>query len=186
MGWTILGYVVLGVVLLAAVYFIAAYNSFISLRNKFEEANATVDVYCKKRYDLIPNLVETVKGYAKHEEQTFTKVVEARANAMQSKTSAESQANETALEGALKSLFAIAENYPDLKANQGFLDLQSQLSGIESEIASARKYYNAIVKNFNTKTQTIPSSIVASICKFEKQPYYEVMEEERQNVKVSF
>lgn len=186
MGWTILGYVVLGVILLAAVYFIAAYNGFIGLRNKYEEAYATVDVYCKKRYDLIPNLVETVKGYAKHEEQTFMNVVQARAKAMQSKTVAESQVNETALDGALKSLFALAENYPDLKANQGFLDLQAQLSSIEGEIASARKYYNAIVKNFNTRTQTIPSSIVAAICKFEKQPYYEVAEQERENVKVSF
>ncbi|MGI6505831.1 MAG: LemA family protein [Clostridia bacterium] len=186
MGWMIFGYVILGVILLVAVYFIATYNAFIRLRNKYEEAFAAIDVFCKKRYDLIPNLIETIKGYAKHEEQTFVKVVEARAKAMQSKTIAESQANETALEGALKSLFALAENYPDLKANQGFLDLQAQLTTIEGELAGSRRYYNAIVQSFNTKTQTIPSSFVASICKFEKQPYYEVAEEARENVKVSF
>ena len=134
MGWMIFGYVILGVILLVAVYFIATYNAFIRLRNKYEEAFAAIDVFCKKRYDLIPNLIETIKGYAKHEEQTFVKVVEARAKAMQSKTIAESQANETALEGALKSLFALAENYPDLKANQGFLDLQAQLTTIEESL----------------------------------------------------
>lgn len=184
MGW-VTG-IVLALILLGAVYFIATYNKFIGFRNKYEEAFATVDVYSKKRYDLIPNLVETVKGYAKHEEQTFTRVVEARAKAMQSKTIEESQANEKAFENTLKSLFALAESYPELKANQGFLDLQAQLTNIEGEIANARKYYNAVVKSFNTLVQTIPSSIVAAISKFEKQPYYVIEQVERENVKVSF
>jgi LemA protein len=186
MGWTIFGFVVLGIAVIAALYFAVTYNRFMSLRNRYEEAFATVDVYCKKRYDLIPNLVETVKGYAAYEEKTLMSVITARSNAMNSKGIAEQQKNDAALEGALKSLFALAESYPELKANQGFLDLQSKLSEIEAEIAESRKYYNAVIKTYNTSVETIPSSIIAGWCRFEKQPYYEIVEAARENVKVSF
>ena len=146
-----------------------------------------MDVYMKKRFDLIPNLVETVKGYAAHEKETLEKVIAAR-NSIQSATTVEEKmARENVLQGTLKSLFAVAEAYPDLKANTNFLDLQDQLKSVEEDIANSRKYYNAVVKQFNTKCETFPSNIVASIFHFERKPMFEVNSaEERQNVEVKF
>lgn len=175
------------VVAVLVIWVIAAYNGFVKLRNMVEEAFATMDVYLKKRYDLIPNLVETVKGYATHESGTLEKVVQARNMAAGATNIEDKIQGENALQGTLKSLFAIAESYPDLKANTNFLDLQSQLQRIEDEIANSRKYYNAIVKEFNTKTEMFPSNLIAGMFHFVRKPLFEVQDEtERQNVKVQF
>ena len=146
-----------------------------------------MDVYLKKRFDLIPNLVETVKAYAEHEKDTLDNVTKARTAVMDSATPEEKMANESALSGTLKSLFAVSENYPDLKANQNFLDMQEQLQKVEEDIANSRKYYNAVVKELNTKTEQFPTNIIASMFHFTKRPMFEVGgEEERQNVNVEF
>ena len=176
-----------GALLIIIIWIIASYNGFVKLKNSIEEAFSTMDVYLKKRYDLIPNLVETVKGYAKHESETLEKVIAARNFAAGAKNVEEKLQGENMLAGTLKSLFAVAESYPDLKANTNFMDLQGQLKSLEDEIASSRKYYNAVVKTYNTKREVFPSVIIAGLFKFEKKPLFEVnSEEERQNVKVQF
>ena len=186
MGGGLIG-IIIGVILLGiALYVITTYNTFIKMKNKIEEALATIEAYLKKRYDLIPNLVETVKGYAKHEKQTFTEVIEARNKVMTAVGFDEMSKSENALKGTLKSLFALAESYPELKANQNFLDLQAQLTKVEDDILQSRKYYNGVVKSFNTKIETFPNSIVATAFKFEKREYYRITKEAKQNVKVSF
>jgi LemA protein len=182
MPWIIVG----AVVLILVIWFIAAYNRFVSLRNRVEEAFSTMDVYLKKRYDLVPNLVETVKGYAKHESSTFENIVKARNMAMGAQTMEERAQGENMLTGTLKSLFALAENYPELKANQNFLELQGQLSSIENDIMNSRKYYNAIVREFNIARESFPSVIVANMMHLEKKTMFEIEEAERQNVKVQF
>ncbi|MDC7221128.1 MAG: LemA family protein [Spirochaetales bacterium] len=174
------------VVVILVVFFISSYNGFVKLRNKCEEAFATMDAYLKKRWDLIPNLVETVKGYASHEQETLEKVIEARNKAMGSQNISELQANENALASGLKSIFVLSESYPDLKANEGFVNLQNQLQTLENDILQSRKYYNAIVKSFNTKRELFPQSLVAGMMNLEKKDYFEVEESERANVKVSF
>ena len=179
-------YILLGVAVLLILWVIGTYNGLIKLRNLKDEAFATMDVYLKKRYDLVPNLVETVKGYAAHEKQTLQQVVEARSRAMNAGTVEERQAGENALTGTLKSLFALAENYPDLKANTGFLDLQRQLQKVEEDIAQSRKYYNAVVKDFNTRIQLFPISLVAGSLGFSKATYFEIETGERDNVQVRF
>lgn len=183
----IIGIIIAVIVLIIAIWAITGYNGFIKSKNNVEESFATMDVYLKKRYDLIPNLVETVKGYAAHEQETLTRVIAAR-NAAQGAGSIEEKiAGENALTGTLRSLFALAESYPDLKANASFLDLQNQLKQAEEDIANARKYYNAVVKIFNNKCEMFPSSILAGIFHFQKKPMFEVDNaEERQNVKVEF
>ena len=183
--------VLLGLILIPGIgvilWGVAAYNGFITLRNKIEEAFSTMDVYLKKRFDLIPNLVETVKGYASHEKTTFENVTRARTMAMNANSAEERIQGEGMLTNTLKSLFAVAESYPELKANQNFLDLQQQLQGIETEIANSRRYYNAVVRDYNTKREVFPSVLVASLFSFGKKPLFEVSgEEERENVKVSF
>ena len=179
--------IALGILILLVLIFVVLYNGFIRLKNDCDEAFATMDVYLKKRYDLIPNLVETVKGYAVHESQTLEQVVAARNMAQSAATPEAKIAGENALQGTLKSLFAIAESYPDLKANENFLDLSDQLKAVEEDIANARKYYNAVVKQFNTKCEVFPSNLIASMFRFEKKPMFEVSAAEgRENVKVSF
>ncbi len=183
--------IVIGIVafllLLFAIWYISAYNKLIKKRNVLEEAWATIDVYLKKRYDLIPNLVNTVKGYASHEKETFQKVTEARAMAMSATTPAEKVEADRAFTNVLRSFNRVTENYPQLKANTNFMDLQNQLKTIENELAQARKYYNATSRDFNTKIQSFPSNIVAKKMKLEKQPYFELdSEEEKKNVTVSF
>ncbi len=184
---TIILIAVIAVAAIVLIWIISAYNGFVKLRNMVEEAFSTMDVYLKKRYDLIPNIVETVKGYATHEAETLEKVVQAR-NMAAGATSVEDKIKgENMLQGTLKSLFAIAESYPDLKANQNFMDLQAQLQRIEDEIANSRKYYNAIVKEFNTKTEVFPSNIVAGMFNFKRKPMFEVSDvSEREAVKVNF
>lgn len=177
--------VILIVILIGVV--ISTYNSIIKLRNSCEEAWATIDVYLKKRYDLVPNLVETVKGYAKHESETFTKVIEARNSAMNASGSSDKIAAENQLSGCLKSLFALSENYPSLKADGQFLDLMRQLQMIETDLGQSRKYYNGVCKAFNTKIETFPSNIIAGFMKASKRTYFELENaRERENVKVSF
>lgn len=179
--------IVLIVVIICAVG-ISIKNALVRLQNQCEEGFATIDVYLKKRYDLIPNLVETVKGYAKHESATLQNVIAARNTAMNtssSDTNAKIQ-NENALSGTLKNLFAIAEAYPDLKANANFMDLQQQLQKIEEDIANARKYYNATVREYNNKVQMFPSSIIASMSGYTVKPYFEAAIAERDNVSVKF
>ncbi len=176
--------IILAIVLVVVLWGVSIYNSLIKLKNQVEEAFSTMDVYLKKRFDLIPNLVETVKGYAKHEAETLEKVIAARNSAvsLDDKIKAEGE-----IQGALKTLFAVAESYPDLKANTNFLDLQNSLKEVENDIANSRKYYNGVVKTYNTKTELFPGSIVAGIFKFERKPLFEVNSaEERENVKVQF
>lgn len=181
------GGLVLLTILAIVIWIISTYNTFVKMRNNVEEGFSTMDVYMKKRYDLIPNLVETVKGYAKHENDTLEKVMAARYGAMNSATVEQRLDNENVLQGALKSLFAVAENYPNLKADQNFQDLQNTLKTLEEEIANSRKYYNGTVKVYNTKREMFPSNIIANWFKFTKKPLFEVENaEERKNVKVSF
>jgi len=184
--WILIG-VVVAVIVIIVIWYIWAYNNFIRMKNNIEEAFATIDVYLKKRFDLIPNLVETVKGYAQHESGTLEKVTAARNSVAGSSTTEERLQNENILSGTLRSLFAVAEAYPDLKANTNFMDLQRQLNQIETDIANARKFYNANVKEFNTRLLTFPTNLIARKFKFEKQPMYEVSDaQERENVKVQF
>ena len=166
---------------------VGAYNRLVALRNRFKNAYAQIDVQLKRRYDLIPNLVETVKGYAAHERGTFEAVTAARANAINAQgPEAQAQA-ENALSGALKSLFAVAEAYPDLKANQNFLMLQEELSGTEGKIAYARQFYNDTVMKFNQKQQVFPSNLIAGMFGFKEREYFEITEPAaKEPVKVQF
>lgn len=179
---------VLVVLLLAfAIWWISARNSFVSMENQYEEAFHNIDIYLKKCYDLIPNLVNTVKGYAAHESGTLEKVMEARSKAQSAATPAEKIEANAQLTQTMRNFNMVMERYPELKANTNFLDLQNQLKGIENELANVRKYYNATIKQFNTKIRTFPASIVAGRMKLEKQPYFELDDaEERKNVKVEF
>ncbi|MDD2375122.1 MAG: LemA family protein [Eubacteriales bacterium] len=175
------------VVVLLLLWLAGTYNSFIRKRNVVDESFSTMDVYLKKRFDLIPNIVETVKGYASHEKETLAQVVKARSMISEASTPEQRLAGENALTGTLRSLFAVAEAYPDLKANTNFLNLQTQLSDIENDIAQSRKYYNACVRDFNIKAESFPSNIIAGMFGFKKFPMFEVEnEQERQNVKVQF
>ena len=180
-------WIIIAIIIVLAIAFVGMYNSFIKLKNSCEEAFSTMDVYMKKRFDLIPNLVETVKGYAAHEKETLEKVMAARNGVQSAATVEEKMAQENVLTGTLKSLFAVAEAYPDLKANTNFLDLQDQLKSVEEDIANSRKFYNAVVKQFNTKCEMFPSNIIASMFHFERKPMFEVdSAEERKNVEVKF
>ncbi|MBI4232102.1 LemA family protein [Candidatus Peregrinibacteria bacterium] len=167
-------------------YVILIYNGLVNLKNKTESAWADIDTQLKRRYDLIPNLVETVKGYAKHEAGTLEKVTQMRTAAMGAKSLPERNKAENALSEGLKSIFALAENYPDLKANQNFLDLQEELSSVEEEISLARRYYNANVRELNTKIEVFPNKLIAGPFGFTKREFFEASEEERKNVKVDF
>ncbi len=171
---------------LILIFLVGTYNGFVKLRNQCEEAFATMDAYLKKRWDLIPNLVETVKGYASHEKETLERVIQARNSAMGSGSLGELQKNESALAAGLKSLFALSEAYPDLKANEGFVNLQNQLQTLETDILQSRKYYNAVIKTFNIKREIFPQSLVASLMKLEKKEYFEIDETQRGSVGVSF
>ena len=187
----LVGIIVAAVVALLLIVFlfwyVSAYNRLQRSKNFVEEGWATIDVQLKKRYDLIPNLVETVKGYAKHESETLQAVVEARSYAMRATTVSGKIEAENALSGTLKSLVKLQEAYPQLKANANFISLQEQLLSVENEIASARRYYNGTVRALNNRVTTFPSNLVARRMKMEKYSYFELdSEEERQNVKVRF
>ena len=179
---------ILGVALV--VWWFKTRNAFVRLKNRVEEAWATIDVFLKKRYDLIPNLVETVKGFAKHESETLKSVISARNIAMNASTPTEKVAAENGLTNSLRTFFsAVSESYPQLQANANFLDLQNQLKSVEGELESSRRYYNGVVKAFNTQLELFPACIVGKRMGegYEKQPYFELeSEEERKNVKVQF
>jgi len=184
MGALLILLIIIGVVLVAAV---GLYNGLIVLRNRCENAWSQVDVQLRRRYDLIPNLVETVKGYAKHEREVFERVTQARASAINANTVKDQGQAENVLSGALKSLFAVAENYPELKANQNFLMLQEELAGTEGKIAFARQFYNDTVMKFNQKQQVFPSNIIANMFNFKERDYFEIGEAAaKEPVKVSF
>ena len=179
--------VILILAVLAVLWYVLTYNGLVKLRNLCDEAFSTMDVYMKKRYDLIPNLVESVKAYAAHEKETLAKIVEARGAATSAGSVAARAQAESQLTAGLKGLFAIAENYPELKANQNFLDLQRQLEKVEEDIANSRKYYNGTVRQYNTRCESIPSNVVAAMAHFVKKELFEVSEPEaRENVKVDF
>ncbi len=178
--------VILGAIALIGGWLMGFYNGVITLRNKVEAAFADIDTQLKRRYDLIPNLMETVKGYMKHEKGTLEEIVKLRSQAMGAGTMKDQSQAEGLLTGALKSLFALAENYPDLKADTSFLELQENLSEVEEHINSARRYYNGTVKDFNTKIQLFPGNLVAGIFGFTNKEFFEAEEVEKENVKVEF
>lgn len=185
-GWIAIG-VAAAVVLIIVIWAIATYNKFVTLRTNCDDAFSQMDIYLKKRYDLIPNLVETVKGYAKHESETFKKVTEARAMAMRAVTPDEKIAADQAMTNILRSFNRVTENYPELKANVNFLDLQTQLRTVENELVGARKFYSANVRELNRKIKVFPALIIAKMMKIKERKYFEVDNpEERQNVKVQF
>ena len=166
--------------------FIATYNELVKLRNRTKEAWADIDVQLKRRYDLIPNLVETVKGYAVHERELFERVTQARAQAIGAKTIKEKGEAENALSSTLKSLFAVAESYPDLKASTNFLELQRELTDTEDKIQAARRFYNTNVRDLNTKVETFPTNMIAGMLGFSKMEFFGAEESEKGPVKVKF
>lgn len=178
--------ILIGAVVLVLLYGVGLYNGFVKLATRVEEAWSDIDVQLKRRYDLIPNLVNTVKGYAAHESGVFEKVTEARSKAMQAGSVGDHAAAENMLSGALKSLFAIAEAYPDLKANTNFLELQRELSDTENKIQASRRFYNGTVMELNTKVDMFPSNIVAKMFNFMKREFFEIEEGEKEPVKVEF
>ncbi len=180
-------FIMLGLLILLIVAGVLVYNGLIALRNKVQEAWRQIDVELKRRHDLIPNLVETVKGYAAHERGTLEEVMRARSAAMTGGQSPAQQAhNEGILSQALGRLLAVAEAYPDLKANQNFLALQSELTSTEDRIANARRYYNALVRELNTKVESVPSNIVAGMFGIHREEYFEAEGGEREVPQVDF
>ncbi len=182
-------YIIIGIVVLLILWVVFAYNRFITLVNRAKEAWSDIDVQLKRRYDLIPNLINTVKGYAAHETTAFEKVTQARAAAMGAGNLAEKSQAELGLSGALKSIFAIAEAYPDLKANQNFAELQRELSDTENKIQASRRFYNGNVRDLNTAVETFPNNLIASFFKFAKLEFFELEageEAAKQPVEVKF
>ena len=179
--------ILLVVIALAALWIVGVYNGLIRLKNQTDEAWADIDVQLKRRYDLIPNLVSTVKGYAKHESGVFEKITQARATAMGAVTPEAKAQAENALAGTLKSLFAVAEAYPDLKANQNFAKLQDELSDTENKVQAARRFYNGNVRDFNTKLQVFPTNLFGGMLGFSKREFFEIANgEERATPEVKF
>ena len=178
-------YIILGIVAILAIYVIATFNDLTKTRNRVDEAFATMDVYLKKRWDLIPNLVETVKGYMKHEKSTLEEIVELRNKTYDKMTEEDKVDVNNKLTQVISKLFALAEKYPDLKANQNFMDLSVQLTKVEDEIANSRKYYNGAVRNLNDKVLMFPGNMIAGMLGFKTRKMFEAAETERENVKVS-
>ncbi len=182
--------IIAAVVVVIGLWLILTYNGLIRSRNQVDEAWSDIDVQLKRRYDLIPNLIETCKGYAKHENETFQQVTEARANAIKAEQAGDTKKlgeAENMLTGALKSLFAVAENYPELKANENFLQLQDELSDTENKIQASRRFYNGNVRDFNTKVQVFPTNLIAGMLGFKDYEFFEIgEEEERENPQVKF
>jgi len=175
-------YVILAIVVILALWAVAIYNRLVKLRNVCQEAWSGIDVQLKRRANLIPNLIETIQGYAKHERQIFKEVTEARTRAIGAKDPAEKASAESALSMGIRSLFAIAEDYPELKANENFLNLQQQLAELEEQIQLARRYYNGAVRQFNTAIEIFPNNMVAGPFGFEKMEFFELDDEEKRQV----
>ena len=179
--------IVIGViVLIIVIWLISSYNGFVTLRNKTEEAFSAIDVSLKKRYDLIPNYVETVKGYAKHESETLEKVVAARNQAMTATNIDDKIKQENVLSGALKSLFAVSDSYPELKANTNFMNLQENLKEIENNISYARQIYNKAVLKYKNKLEMFPSNIIADIFNFKPELFFTIDSDDRENPNINF
>jgi len=175
-----------GIVGIIVLFLILVYNSLIVLRNRIHNAWSQIDVQLKKRYNLIPNLVEAIKGYAKHEKSVFIEVTKARTSAIKASGVKEQEKAENMLTGALKSLFAVAENYPKLQASQNFLQLQEELAGVEGKIAYARQFYNDQILVFNNKVQKFPTNLIANAFNFKTEKFFETQKTERKPVKVVF
>ena len=175
-----------GLIVMVVLYLILTYNRFVVLRNRIDNSESQIDVQLKKRYDLVPNLVETVKGYAKHEKNVFTEITNARTSWAKAKTVGDKSKAANMLTGALKTLFAVSENYPNLKANENFMMLQEELAGIENKIAYARQFYNDTVLNFNNKVERFPSNLIASMFNYKEHEFFEMDEKEKEPVKVKF
>jgi LemA protein len=173
-------YIILGVLGLILLYFVYIYNRLISLRERVKESSSDIEVQLKRRADLIPNLVETVKGYASHEKEVFEKVTEARSKILSAQTVKEGLEADNMLTSALKTLFAVAENYPELKANQNFLHLQQELVDAEDKIQASRRFYNAVLREYQSYKESFPANLVANIFKFPNFEYYELEYEERE------
>lgn len=178
--------ITIAIIVLIVLWVIGTYNKLIVLRNRVKDQWAQIDVQLKRRFDLIPNLVETVKGYAKHEKDTLENVIKARNTFLSASTPEEEMKANSELTNAITKLFALSESYPDLKANTNFIDLQEQLKETEEKIASARQFYNDTVMVYNNKIEVVPSNIVASIFKFKAEAYFEASATERENVQVKF
>ena len=179
--------IILIIVVAILLWLVAVYNGLIKSRNRVDEAWSDIDVQLKRRYDLIPNLVETVKAYAGHEKEVFQKVTEARSQAMQAKDIEEKGKAENMLSSTLKSLFAVAENYPDLKASTNFLQLQDELSDTENKIQASRRFYNGNVRDFNTKIQMFPTNMIATMLGFKSYEFFQIEnEQEKETPKVQF
>jgi len=179
--------IILIIIAIIVIWIIFAFNSLVRMRNRVKEAWADIEVQLKRRYNLIPNLVETVKGYATHERELFEKVTEARTKAMQAKSLKEKAESENMLSDTLKSLFAVAENYPQLRASENFQKLQDELTDTEDKIQAARRFYNGNVRDYNIKIESFPSNIIASIFGFKKAEFFETREEAEKEVpKVEF
>jgi len=180
-------WIILAVIVIAILWLIAVYNGLIKIKNRTEEAWSDIDVQLKRRYNLIPNLVNTVKAYAKHESDLFQKVTEARTQAMGVGSPKEKAKAENVLAGTLKTLFAVAENYPDLKANENFAKLQDELTDTENKIQAARRFYNGNIRDYNTKLQVFPTNLIANSLGFKQKDFFELEDEkERENVEVKF
>jgi len=179
-------YIIGGVIVAAILFLWALYNTLVTLKARIEEAWSQIDVQLKRRTDLIPNLVESVKGYAKHEKSVFENVTKARSSLMKAETPGDMAKANDQLTGALKSLFAVAESYPQLRANENFLQLQKELSDTEDKVAYARQFYNSTVMEYNVKIRVFPNVLIASAFAFKEQPFFNATEEERKGVKVQF
>lgn len=184
---SIITWVVLGVLAIVAVWLVAAFNFFVRMRNQVEEAESDIEVQLKRRFDLIPNLVEAVKGYMGHERGVLEAVTAARTQAMGAQTAQGKNKADNVLSGALKTLFAVAESYPDLKANTNFIELQRELSDTENKIQAARRFYNSNVRDLNTSIESFPTNLIANFFRFKKKEFFDLTEEEaREPVKVRF
>lgn len=182
-----LEWILLIIIIAVILWFVSIYNGLVTLKNRVDEAWSDIDVQLKRRYDLIPNLVETVKGYATHERELFEKVTEARTRAMAAGSVAEKGEAENFLTGTLKSLFAVSENYPQLRANENFLELQRELTDTEDKIQASRRFYNGNVRDFNTKLEVFPDTIVANMLAYKKRDFFEIENPvEKEPVKVKF
>lgn len=177
-------YIIITIIVLIVIYALTIYNSFVQLNNKVKEAFSTMDVYLKKRWDLIPNIVEAVKGYAKHEKATLKEVVELRNSAYEKMSDEEKIKTNKQLSSGINKIMALAEAYPELKANENFKDLSNQLTKIEDDIANSRKYYNGVVRIYNNKVEMFPSNIFAGLFGYKSKAMFEASANERENVKV--
>lgn len=183
---TVILYVILGIIVVAVLWIIAAFNGFVTLKNRAKEAWSDIDVQLKRRYDLIPNLVETVKGYATHERELLDKVTQARASAMSAQGVKAKAGAENQLSDTLKSLFAVSENYPDLKASTNFLELQRELTDTEDKIQAARRFYNTNVRDLNIKVESFPDNVIAKSFGFKQMDLFEANGAEKEPVAVKF